>query len=119
MKAIRKTTVKTTPTSTVRNLAFFVEADLVTEIKNWLASQYARGDWTFPSFSFFIRASIVAYSRGEIKFSLPTAVASVRKQEISVRLPVELFNLYKTWPITKRTTILQACLRNYFILQTK
>lgn len=96
-----------------------LNSDLLTKVDNWLASQWAKGDLTYPSRSFLIRASLRAYQEGKIKLNFAERDAHGFKRETGIHWPADLLNFYLSVPEGKRTAAVEESLRVYFDLITR
>ena len=93
-----------------KGLSLYVSELLLTQIKNLIQGQWAINDFTYTSFSSFLRESLLAYQKG---MKVSTTKITSPKREIRVRLKPELIAIYQSFPLMKRTYMINVILASY------
>lgn len=103
--------------SEVKRFTVPLDANLLAQLENWLSSQWASGNWTYPSKGSFVRQALQTYREGKIKPDWKALDPKAKKKGISLTWPEELLNFYYSLPKGKRNLIIGEAVRGFLVSQ--
>jgi hypothetical protein len=109
-----ETKSKSTTQSATNKITFSYNANILANIQSFLT----QNSQSFPSFSHFIRAALLAYQNG-MKINEREQISISKKDSVkkSIRMNQDLQNVYRTLPEGKKTLILNQILSSFLTKQ--
>ena len=91
-------------------LTLLIDPLLSTKVRNVLNAQWTQGNFTYETFSAFVRQAFETFQQGNLKL---LDYQGKTKKEVSVRFPLVLYNYYQTLNKGKRSFIINSVLNSF------
>lgn len=108
-KEIKITNSIITSTEELHRKTLWIDFLLWTKINNYLQGQFTQGDFSYTSFSDFVRQTLTLYQKQELKISY---CRITKRKQVGIKWNSEINEVYLALPFRKRTEIINGLLNS-------
>lgn len=86
---------------------------LLSQVTNYVKNLNEQGDFTFESFSDFVRKALLAVYEGRLILDYKNIPSKSNKKEIGVRLSPALYEYYSSLPKGKKSLVVNLAIKHF------